>query len=120
MEVPPPLPNPTSIPLPSPSHSWLLYQFSDSALPTGGFVASSGLGAAVPTGFVREGDVDCLTKFIHPSLHMYAYSTVPYVSKAWEMVAWAVVGKWGVEVAAPDIVRLDRLYEASTSNAVVR
>ncbi|CAB5395604.1 unnamed protein product [Rhizophagus irregularis] len=33
---------------------WLLWQFADSALPTGGFVASSGLEVAVQSGYVKD------------------------------------------------------------------
>nr|CAG8482496.1 14444_t:CDS:2 [Entrophospora candida] len=57
---------------------WLLWQISDSALPTGGFVASSGLESAIQTGYVR--DIPSLSIFLSSSIDNYAFSSLPFVT----------------------------------------
>ncbi|CAJ0747606.1 21257_t:CDS:2 [Entrophospora sp. SA101] len=61
---------------------WLLWQISDSALPTGGFVASSGLESAIQTGYVH--DIPSLSIFLSSSIDNYAFSSLPFVTgKLW-------------------------------------
>jgi urease accessory protein len=55
---------------------WLLWQLADSALPTGGFVASGGLEAAQQMGLV---DRDTLPAWIAASVNAYAHTTIPFV-----------------------------------------
>ncbi|CAJ0636764.1 6613_t:CDS:2 [Entrophospora sp. SA101] len=57
---------------------WLLWQISDSALPTGGFVASSGLESAIQTGYVH--DIPSLSIFLSSSIDNYAFSSLPFVT----------------------------------------
>ncbi|KAJ2720165.1 hypothetical protein GGI07_004768 [Coemansia sp. Benny D115] len=56
--------------------TWLLWMLADSQLPTGGFVASAGLEAAVQGGLVREDadehDADSFVGFIRDSTHNQA------------------------------------------------
>ncbi|KAM3578484.1 hypothetical protein VKS41_009074 [Umbelopsis sp. WA50703] len=59
------------------SSNWLLYLLTDSALPTGGFVASSGLEAAYQAGLITSGSG--LPEFTVSAAHSYAYNTVAFV-----------------------------------------
>jgi urease accessory protein len=57
---------------------YLLLMLADSALPTGGFVASSGLEAATKIGLVR--DVPQLLSYIQISLENMRTSTFPCIT----------------------------------------
>ena len=61
--------------------SWLLYILTDSALPTGGFVASSGLEASWQAGLV---DNKNLVDFVTSSAHNYASNTNCFVRAGYE------------------------------------
>ncbi|KAI8079000.1 uncharacterized protein B0P05DRAFT_470440 [Gilbertella persicaria] len=61
--------------------SWLLYILTDSALPTGGFVASSGLEASWQAGLV---DNKNLVDFVTSSSHNYASNTNCFVRAGYE------------------------------------
>lgn len=61
--------------------SWLLYILTDSALPTGGFVASSGLEATYQAGLV---DNRSLPDFVSSSAHNYASNTNCFVRAGYE------------------------------------
>jgi urease accessory protein len=61
--------------------SWLLYILTDSALPTGGFVASSGLEASYQAGLV---DHASLPAFVKSSTHNYACNTNCFVRAGYE------------------------------------
>ncbi|KAI9269786.1 hypothetical protein BY458DRAFT_533659 [Sporodiniella umbellata] len=61
--------------------SWLLYILTDSALPTGGFVASSGLEASCQAGLV---DNTNLLAFVSSAGHNYASNTNCFVRAAYE------------------------------------
>lgn len=63
--------------------SWLLYILTDSALPTGGFVASSGLEASWQAGLV---DNKNLIQFVDSSAHNYASNTNCFVRAGYEAV----------------------------------
>ncbi|KAJ1865142.1 hypothetical protein LPJ73_000096 [Coemansia sp. RSA 2703] len=71
--------------------TWLLWMLADSQLPTGGFVASAGLEAAVQGGLVREnvGDdhEDAFTGFIHNSTRNQARFALPFCSQVHDQVA---------------------------------
>ncbi|KAI8887412.1 urease accessory protein UreF [Backusella circina FSU 941] len=65
----------------SETSSWLLYILTDSALPTGGFVASSGLEASFQAGLV---DNTSLPAFVKSSTHNYACNTNCFVRAGYE------------------------------------
>src|SRR5215204_4062509 len=95
---------------------WLLWQFADSALPTGGFVASSGLEVAIQSGYVK--DTNSLLLFLSSSIENYAYSALPFVTDSWQVVT---------STSADDdnkifenIIQLDYLYNACTSNVITK
>jgi len=58
---------------------WLLLQLADSAFPTGGFVHSGGLEAAVQLGLV---DRDGLTDWLTEALDAIAHASLPFVTAA--------------------------------------
>ncbi|CAI2165696.1 11066_t:CDS:2 [Funneliformis geosporum] len=93
---------------------WLLWQFADSALPTGGFIASSGLEVAIQTGYVK--DTDSLSLFLSSSIENYAYSALPFVTDSWQVL----VPTSDEEVILENIIKLDDLYEACTSNVITK
>lgn len=65
----------------SETSSWLLYILTDSALPTGGFVSSSGLEATYQAGLI---DNDNLPAFVTSSSHNYASNTNCFVRAGYE------------------------------------
>ncbi|KAJ2036859.1 hypothetical protein H4S04_008698 [Coemansia sp. S16] len=71
--------------------TWLLWLLADSQLPTGGFVASAGLEAALQAGLVSEsaaeGASNSLTEFIRDSAHNQARFALPFCSRAYEETA---------------------------------
>src|ERR1044071_3087694 len=94
---------------------WLLWQFADSALPTGGFVASSGLEVAIQTGYVK--DNNSLLLFLSSSIDNYAYSALPFVTDAWQVITSTSNDE---DVMFENIIKLDYLYEACTSNVITK
>ncbi|KAJ2746312.1 hypothetical protein GGI20_001434 [Coemansia sp. BCRC 34301] len=71
--------------------TWLLWLLADSQLPTGGFVASAGLEAAMQAGLVSGRAADdasnSLTEFIRDSAHNQARFALPFCSRAYEGAA---------------------------------
>ncbi|KAG1378972.1 hypothetical protein G6F61_005363 [Rhizopus arrhizus] len=63
--------------------SWLLYILTDSALPTGGFVSSSGLEASYQAGLV---DNTNLPAFVSSSAHNFASNSNCFVRAGYEAV----------------------------------
>src|SRR6266496_6371239 len=96
---------------------WLLWQFADSALPTGGFVASSGLEVAIQTGYVK--DNDSLLLFLSSSIENYAYSALPFVTDSWQVISSTSTDDDDV-IIFENIIKLDYLYEACTSNVITK
>lgn len=107
---------------------YLLLLLADGNLPTGSFVASSGLESFVAHGFFG-GSTDNLNdigNFIRDSLATYARSALPFVADAHQIVAKAVMDR-----DADDLERsldrtcealkvLDDLYETMTLNHVAK
>ncbi|KAJ1858421.1 hypothetical protein GGH12_002052 [Coemansia sp. RSA 1822] len=66
--------------------TWLLWLLADSQLPTGGFVASAGLEAAMQARLIRENasetDSDSFIGFIRGSTHNQARFALPFCSRA--------------------------------------
>ncbi|KAJ1665173.1 hypothetical protein IW140_003554 [Coemansia sp. RSA 1813] len=69
--------------------TWLLWLLADSQLPTGGFVASAGLEAAMQAGLVRDGaledDIGSFLSFIRDSTRNQARLALPFCSRAHSM-----------------------------------
>jgi len=85
---------------------WLLWQLLDSALPTGGFVASSGLEAAMQTGHVSSSNV---AQFLQDSLWSQGHAVLPFVGDAWECA-----------LDVDKLQALDELLESTLTNHVAR
>ncbi|SAM03887.1 hypothetical protein [Absidia glauca] len=66
----------------SETSSWLLYILTDSALPTGGFVASSGLEATFQAGLLTR---DTLPGFVQSSAHSYSSQTLCFVKAGYNV-----------------------------------
>ncbi|KAJ2454051.1 hypothetical protein EV183_001774 [Coemansia sp. RSA 2336] len=68
--------------------TWLLWLLADSQLPTGGFVASAGLEAALQAGLVNESasetEQSSFVHFIRTSAHNQAHFALPFCSLAHE------------------------------------
>ncbi|KAJ1946488.1 hypothetical protein FBU59_002015 [Linderina macrospora] len=71
--------------------TWLLWMLADSQLPTGGFVASAGLEAAMQGGLVREQayeeDHDSFVTFIRDSTHNQSRFSVPFCARVHDLVS---------------------------------
>lgn len=61
--------------------NWLLYILTDSALPTGGFVASSGLEASQQAGLLNA---ENLADFVTSASHSYANNSICFVRAGYE------------------------------------
>jgi urease accessory protein len=83
-------------------NQWLLWQLADSAFPTGGFVHSGGLEAAVQQGELRS--VADLSAFIEASLLQLGHASLAFMSSAHHDPA--------------KLVELDALYDCFTTNHV--
>jgi urease accessory protein len=97
---------------------WLLWQFADSALPTGGFVASSGLEVAIQSGYVK--DNNSLLLFLSSSIENYAYSALPFVTDSWQVIPQTSNNDVDDALIFENIIKLDYLYEACTSNVITK
>ncbi|KAJ2011802.1 hypothetical protein GGI06_004387 [Coemansia sp. S85] len=84
--------------------TWLLWLLADSQLPTGGFVASAGLEAALQAGLVSEGAAegasDSLTAFIKDSALNQARLALPFCSRVYEETAARLAQESGGSSAA--------------------
>ncbi|KAJ6539651.1 UreF-domain-containing protein [Mycena capillaripes] len=106
----------------------LLLLLSDSNLPTGSFVASSGLESFLKHGFGSPPltqpsanlKLDTIATFIRDSLATYAPSALPFVSDAHAAVSQLRCGEIDVERTLTLLTELDDLYECMTLNHVAR
>jgi urease accessory protein len=96
----------------SDDETYILLLLGDSNLPTGSFVASSGLESYIKHGFASTSD------FIQDSLSNYARSSLPFVSDAHRVIETCQAGPIGD--ALTNIKRLDELYDAMTLNHVAK
>ncbi|KAG6850896.1 hypothetical protein H0H93_006722 [Arthromyces matolae] len=107
--------------------TYILLLLSDSNLPTGSFVASSGLESYAKHGFTTK-STSSIINFIEDSLGSYARSALPFVSDAHTLVDsfkrsrkdWAVKETNALDKTLKDIADLDELYETMTLNHVAR
>ncbi|KAJ3357686.1 hypothetical protein HDU83_004841 [Entophlyctis luteolus] len=92
--------------------NWLLCVLADSALPTGGFVASAGLEAFVTLYGARN--LSMIRAFIESNIATFAASAVPFLSQAYKSVSGA-----DNETVIETIMELDHAYDCMlVSNAI--
>ncbi|KAK2466031.1 hypothetical protein APHAL10511_001673 [Amanita phalloides] len=101
--------------------TFVLLLLADSALPTGAFVASSGLESYCAHGFpaLFSSPQHALLHFVRQSLATYAHSTLPYVADAHCVVSAAKARPDG-DITLSTLLGLDQLFHASTLNQVTR
>ncbi|TFK64044.1 hypothetical protein BDN72DRAFT_775110 [Pluteus cervinus] len=108
--------------------TYIMLLLTDSNLPTGSFVASSGLESSIAHGFSSLTPSPLVT-FIQDSLPTYARSTLPFVSDAHRVVARykeevegseGNVKAGGLEEASRQLAELDELYDTMTLNHVAK
>jgi urease accessory protein len=94
---------------------YLLLLLADSNLPTGSFVASSGLESYIKHGFSSS------LHFIRDSLSSYASSSLPFVSDTHHVVQRFAAHRTDIlDSTLSDIRALDEFYESITLNHVTR
>jgi urease accessory protein len=119
----------------------VLYILLDSNLPTGGFVASSGLESYAKHGFFSSSHLaslsdaqgsaraagveiqEAVVDFAQSSVMNYAKSTLAFVKDAWTLLdrlQTAEAGDQSKETTVAALKKLDDLYEAMTLNHVTR
>lgn len=113
--------------------TYILLLLSDSNLPTGSFVASSGLESYVAHGFFGKGRVSDhmpTINFLRDSLGTYARTALPFVADAHTITTDALIDTvegarqegniiWK-DKAATALAALDNLYECMTLNHITR
>ncbi|KAJ7864906.1 UreF-domain-containing protein [Mycena leptocephala] len=108
--------------------TYLLLLLSDSNLPTGSFVASSGLESFLKHGFgappftqaTPSLKADTIATFIRDSLATYAPSALPFVSDAHAAATRLRCKEIDEEQTLALLTELDDLYECMTLNHVAR
>jgi len=102
--------------------TYLLFLLSDSNLPTGSFVASSGLESYITHAFGSRDSYERTVSFMHDSLASYARSALPFVSDAHRLVSRYRSNSTTLEKSSVLSVlqSLDDLYETMTLNHVAR
>ncbi|KAL4076215.1 hypothetical protein J3A83DRAFT_4068339, partial [Scleroderma citrinum] len=102
--------------------TFILLLLADSNLPTGSFVASSGLESYTTHGFLSLASTktDGTLAFVRDSLHSYAHSALPFTSDAHAIVAALAQSDRDTQRALASLIALDRLYESMTLNHVAR
>jgi urease accessory protein len=99
--------------------AYILLLLSDSNLPTGSFVASSGLESYVKHGFASSPD-SATINFIRDSLISYARSALPFVSDAHRAVSGLNPPDKNQNVVVDSLSALDNLYDTMTLNHVAK
>ncbi|RKP37114.1 UreF-domain-containing protein [Dimargaris cristalligena] len=94
--------------------TWLVWQLVDSALPTGGFVASGGLETAFQLGQVITSAQ--LDRFIRTSVHSYAHAALPFVTAAYHSTGLAILPPESLQ----PLVDADHLFHALNPHLSVR
>lgn len=97
----------------------LLFVLLDSNLPTGGFVASSGLESFAKHGHLpanRRDPTEGILAFLQESLRNYAASTLPFAENAWILTQDAQTP----EEIVQDVCRIDQRHDAMMLNHVSR
>lgn len=107
----------------SDDETYILLLLADSNLPTGSFVASSGLESYVTHGFWSNKST--IIDFVRDSLTGYAHTALPFVSDAHRIITAYAASKnplstEELDEAIKKLLALDDLYEATTLNHVAR
>ncbi|KAJ7180397.1 UreF-domain-containing protein [Mycena crocata] len=108
--------------------TYLLLLLSDSNLPTGSFVASSGLESFLKHGFgapplnqpTASLKMDTIATFVRDSLSTYASSALPFASDAHDIVCQLRCCKTDTTRTLTVLKELDELYECMTLNHVAK
>ncbi|KAF9962421.1 hypothetical protein BGZ70_008056 [Mortierella alpina] len=107
--------------------SWLLWQFLDSALPTGGFIASNGLEAfaKLHPDSTSPRDVEA---YVNYSVHACGYTNLPFINAVWTLVdTWTLRDRElktergkrrAMESVLHRIGNIDREYDVFMNNAI--
>lgn len=96
---------------------YLLLVLADANLPTGSFVASSGLESFAKHGFLPSSNpAERITSFLQSSLESYARTSLPFVRDAHAIV----LDMDSLEECRKRLEALDALYGAMTLNRVAR
>lgn len=113
----------------SEEETYLLLLLADSNLPTGAFVASSGLESYIKHGFSSSPEPTTLT-FLKNSLASYARTSLAFVKDAHQSVSSLVPEVWekpdksmeseAIQKLLQVLINLDDHYEALTLNHVAR
>ncbi|KZP31861.1 urease accessory protein UreF [Athelia psychrophila] len=99
------------------AENYILLLLSDSNLPTGSFVASSGLESHVKHGFGSS--PTSTIDFVEASLATYAHSALPFASDA-HLVVESFAKDAGDQETLEQLQKIDDLYESMTLNHVAR
>jgi len=97
--------------------TYLMLLLSDSNLPTGSFVASSGLESYIKHGF-HSSPLSTMD-FVQDALTTYTRSALPFVSDA-HLAADSFSRGGEIKQALEQLIKLDDLYESMTLNHVAR
>lgn len=112
--------------------TYLLLLLSDSNLPTGAFVASSGLESYIKHGFGADSPNGKAIAFLQDSIGSYARSALPFVSDAHRVISdfcSRLIAREGDDASGSDRAKeetitklrcIDELYECMTLNHVTR
>lgn len=101
--------------------TYILLLLTDSNLPTGSFVASSGLESFSTHGLLSlaPSKSDGALAFVQDNLHNHAHSTLPFTSDAHTLVC-ALSESAQIDQTLVALTTLDRAYESMTLNHVTR
>ncbi|KAF8914227.1 urease accessory protein UreF [Gymnopilus junonius] len=111
------------------TETYILLLLADSNLPTGSFVASSGLESYMKHGFASSApSIDvAIVDFVRDSLASYARSSLPFVSDAHRAVMDYALCKGATDNVVPHahstlstLAKLDELYQTMVLNHVAR
>ncbi|KAF9280477.1 hypothetical protein BGZ68_007210 [Mortierella alpina] len=107
--------------------SWLLWQFLDSALPTGGFIASNGLEAFAKLHPDSTSPRD-IEAYVNWSVHACGYTNLPFINAVWTLVdTWTLRDRGlktergkrkAMESVLHRIGNIDREYDVFMNNAI--
>lgn len=100
------------------AEQFIILLLSDGNLPTGSFVASSGLESYAKHGFSLASS-ELVLEFVHDNLESYAHSALAFVNDVYDHTSEALK-IIDLERCYEPILRLDGLYDSMTLNHVTR